>query len=157
MALLTWLQESALSIWISESSSILAFPTVLTLHTFGLMLLVGTSWALDLRLLGIARRIPIGSMRTLFPVMWTGFWISAATGSMLFTADATDKGTSLIFWSKLLFVAVGLATAVPIQRIVRGMSADPVAIGGTARLLAVTSLLAWAATITAGRLLAYFN
>ena len=48
-----------------ESPSVWAHPTVLTLHTMGMAVLVGASWVLDLRLLGIspqhpAVRLPLG-------------------------------------------------------------------------------------------------
>ena len=51
-----------------ESPSVWAFPTVLTLHTTGLAVLVGASWLLDLRLLGISNRnIPLSAFRWVFP------------------------------------------------------------------------------------------
>ena len=42
-----------------ESPSVWAFPTILTLHTTGMGILVGASWLLDLRLLGINRNVPL--------------------------------------------------------------------------------------------------
>ena len=44
MAFLTALHDSAFSTWIRESETVWAFPTVLTVHTFGMMLLVGCAW-----------------------------------------------------------------------------------------------------------------
>ena len=54
---LTAVENSAFSTWLRESNSIWAYPTVLTLHTIGLALLVGANAALDLRVLGVGRRI----------------------------------------------------------------------------------------------------
>ena len=155
MELLTWLEGSAVSTWVRESNTVWAYPTILTLHTFGLMVLVGASWALDLRLLGVARSIPLAPMQTLFPVMWIGFWINAVTGSMLFAADATSRGTSLLFLLKLFLIALGVATIFLIRRNVYGMRTEAATVSGTARLLALASVLLWIAAITAGRLLAY--
>ena len=93
MELFAWLESSALSTWVSEADTVWAYPTVLTLHTLGLGVLVGASAVVDLRLLGIAHRIPLGPMRSLFRFMWIGFWINAVTGSMLFAADATTDLT----------------------------------------------------------------
>jgi hypothetical protein len=45
---------------VRESRSIWAYPTILTLHTVGLALLAGLSIAVDLRMLGVARRVPTG-------------------------------------------------------------------------------------------------
>jgi len=53
MGFLAWLEALPLSIWVHESPSVWAQPTVLTLHTMGMGVLVGASWVLDLRLLGI--------------------------------------------------------------------------------------------------------
>ena len=96
MALLTWLESTGLSTWVREGESIWAFPTILTLHTFGLGLLVGANTIVNLRLLGIGRRVPLEPLRPLFSVMWGGFWLNAFTGSLLFAADATERGTSAV-------------------------------------------------------------
>lgn len=155
MALLASIEGSAFSTWLRESDSIWAFPTVLTLHTLGMMVLAGASSALDLRLLGIGRGIPIGSLRVLFPLMWGGFWLNLVTGSLLFCAYATTLGTVAMFFAKLFFVAVGVVTIVLIRREVYGTDAEPPAVSGAARGLAIASMLVWVAAITAGRLLAY--
>ena len=153
--MLTSLEQSAFSMWLLGSNSIWAYPTVLTLHTFGMMVLVGCALMIDLRLLGFGRAIPLQSIDRLFRVMWLAFALNAVTGTMLFVADATKRGTSLIFWVKLALVALGLVTAVLIRRGNFQGAAEPVVIGAAARRLAVVSLLAWSAAITAGRLLAY--
>jgi hypothetical protein len=152
---LTSLEQSAFSTWLLSSNSIWAYPTVLTLHTFGMMALVGAALMIDLRLLGFGRGIPLQSLDRLFRIMWAAFALNAVTGTMLFVADATKRGPSLIFWTKLSFVALGLVTAVLIRRRNFDTRVEPVVISGPARRLAVVSLLAWCAAITAGRLLAY--
>jgi hypothetical protein len=153
--ILAALDHSGFSTWLLGSNSIWAYPTVLTLHTFGMMVLVGACAVLDLRVLGFGRGIPLGSMQTLFRVMWGGFWLNLVTGSMLFVADATKRGTSTIFMVKLSLIALGVITIVLIKRDLYGKGPDPVTASGTARFLAIASLLVWSAAITAGRLLAY--
>jgi hypothetical protein len=120
-----------------------------------MMVLVGAAAMIDLRLLGFGRGIPIESMRTLFTVIWAGFWLNLVTGSMLFVADATKRGTSVIFLVKLGLIALGVVTLVLIKRKVYNAASEPVTVTGTVKLLALASLLLWAAAITAGRLLAY--
>ena len=39
--LLASIEGSALAVWTRESTSIWAYPTILTLHTFGLAIVVG--------------------------------------------------------------------------------------------------------------------
>jgi len=41
-------------------------------HTFGLALLVGANAVVDLRLLGVARAIPLAPLKRLFRIMWIG-------------------------------------------------------------------------------------
>lgn len=155
MELLTWVESLGVSVWVREAPTLLALPTILTLHTFGLMVLVGASWTLDLRLLGLGRSIPLEPMRALFAVMWGGFAVNAATGLLLFAADATNRGTSILFLFKMALVAAGVVVLRAIQRDVFGDNRDPVRVSGRARALAATSILVWIAVITAGRLLAY--
>jgi hypothetical protein len=153
MDILTALEASAFSTWLRESSTVWAYPTVLTLHTVGLAVLVGASWAVDLRVLGFAEGIPLAALERAFPAMWIGFWVNAISGALLFAADATTKGTTLLFMSKLGLVGVGVATIVMIRRTVYGHG-EP-RLGMAAKALAVASLVVWIAAIAAGRWMAY--
>ena len=141
--------------WLLSSNSIWAYPTVLTLHTFGMMVLVGAALMVDLRLLGFGRAIPISSMRNLFRIMWGAFWLNLVTGTMLFIADATKRATQPLFILKLALVAAGIVTIVLIKKNLFDGREEPIVVSGPAKRLAITSLLVWCAAITAGRLLAY--
>jgi hypothetical protein len=154
MAVLQWLETTRLSILIREGDTIWGYPTILTLHTFGMGLLVGPAAVIDLLLLGIGGRTPMAPMRQLFGLMWVGFWLNAITGTILFAAQATTRGTSALFLAKLLLVALGIATTVFIKRTVVDAPADQAA-RPNPKLLAFVSLFAWTATVTSGRLLAY--
>ena len=155
MEMLTALYNSALSTWIRESESIWAFPTVLTVHTLGMMLLVGCAWVVDLRLLGVARTVPLGPLRPLFRIMWAAFWINFATGVLLFLADPERKATSWLFWSKMALIVINLPLITRIEKAVFGDNPDPVSVSSGARQLAAASAMLWAGTIFAGRLLGY--
>jgi uncharacterized membrane protein len=89
--------------------------------------------------------------------MWAGFWLNLVTGSMLFAADATSRGTQWLFFVKMLFVITGIVTMVLIRRQVYGARTEPITVPASVRGLAALSLVAWVAAITAGRLLAYVN
>jgi len=155
MDLLSSLESSGFSTWLRESNSIWGYPMILTLHTVGLALLVGANTVLDLRLLGFAQRLPLEELARAFRIMWIGFWLNAVTGAALFAADATTRGTSRLFISKLFLVAFGVLVIVAIRRQVFGLTPDRPHVGATARVLAATSLAVWVAAITAGRLMAY--
>ena len=45
---LLWLESTAFSIWMRESSSLFAFPGILAVHTVGLAFIAGLNAALDL-------------------------------------------------------------------------------------------------------------
>lgn len=149
--LFLWLESTAFSVWVRESPSIFAFPVILALHTIGLGLLVGLNGALDLRLLGFVRQIPPGAFRVFLPVMWLGLWINLLSGVALLAAYPTKALTNPVFYLKLALIAAALV----ILRIVlrRGLT-DEVAPRGV-KVLAAASLVCWAASIAAGRLLAY--
>jgi len=153
--MLASLDQSAFSQWLLSSNSIWAYPTVLTLHTFGMMVLVGAALMVDLRLLGFGRAIPLSSMGRLFGVMWGAFWLNLVTGTMLFIADATKRATQPLFIVKLSLVALGIVTIVLIKRSMFDGRQEPLVITGSAKRLAIASLLLWCAAVTAGRLLAY--
>src|SRR4030095_10168869 len=88
MEFLASLEGSGFGTWLRESGSIWAYPAVLTAHTLGMGVLVGASAVLDLRLVGCAPRIPLEPLRSLFPIMWAGFWLNALNVVALFAADA---------------------------------------------------------------------
>ena len=83
----------------------LGYPAILTLHTIGLALLVGANIAVDLRLLGVARRGPLIALAPLFRVMWIGLALNTVSGILLFMADAVRKASQPIFLIKLACVA----------------------------------------------------
>jgi hypothetical protein len=148
---LDWIEATSIGVWMRESPSIWAFPTILTLHTTGMGILVGASWLLDLRLLGIGRSTPLSAFRWVFPAIAVGLIMNLVTGVFLFIKNAATWGTAVPFLVKMLLVVASVLLLLPIRKYVsRGEQAP-----GNIRLVAVASILAWAGAITAGRLLAY--
>lgn len=154
MELLAAIESTAFASWLRESPSIWAYPTILTLHTVGLALLVGPSWALDLRLLGAAPAIPLRALERTFPVMWAGFWINGVSGLVLFMTEASTKGATPLFATKLALIVVAVLTLVGLRRVVYRRAAEPV-VGPMARGLAILSIVLWIAAIGTGRWMAY--
>ena len=153
--MLASLDQSAFSMWLLSSNSIWAYPTVLTLHTFGMMVLVGAALMIDLRLLGFGRGNSSFVPGAAVSCDVGRLLAQPVTGTMLFIADASKRGTQPLFLIKLLLVASGIATIVLLRRHVFNGTKEPLVISGGAKRLAVTSLLVWSAAVTAGRLLAY--
>ena len=153
--LLSSLEASAFSTWVRESPSIWAYPTILTLHTVGLAVLVGANWMVDLRVLGFGRAVPLGVMSRAFPVMWAGFWLNALTGVVLFAADPIAKGTTAVFMWKLAIIAVGVAVTIALKRRLYGRGTALDAAGRGVKVMAAVSLAIWVAAIATGRWMAY--
>ena len=155
MGFLVWLESLPLSVWVHESPSVWAQPTVLTLHTMGMGVLVGASWVLDLRLLGISRNIPLSAFRWVFRAVAVSLFVNVVTGLMLFAGRATTWGVALPFFIKIGLVIASAATLLPLRSLVMRSDADTIEISSSTRLLAIASIVAWTSAITAGRLLAY--
>jgi hypothetical protein len=148
-----WLESTALSRWIVESPSLLAFPGILALHAIGMGFAVGISAVLDLRVLGVAPGVPFGEIRRFLPILWLGFWVNAVSGTLLLIAYPTKALTNPVFYLKLTLIAVAMVLLVRISRKVFATVDPP--ISSRLRNLATASLICWAGAITAGRLLAY--
>src|SRR3954463_8699905 len=136
MGLLVWLESLPLSVWVHESPSIWAQPTVLTLHTMGMAVLVGACWMLDLRLLGIGR-MPLSSFRWVFRAVAVALAVNVVTGVLLFMARASLWGTAFPFLVKILLVAASAATVLPLRSYVMAKDADQQPINGRMRMLAM--------------------
>jgi hypothetical protein len=151
-----WLEATPLSVWLREAPSIMVFPFILILHTVGLAFLVGANVAIDARVLGLARGVPLLSMRRYYRAMWAGFWVNAFSGILLLIAYPTKALTNPVFFLKLTLIAAALLVGRAIRRymlsgaVAAGVSAPPLL-----RRMAVMSLALWLVSITAGRFLAY--
>ena len=153
---LLWLESTAFSTWMRESTSIFAFPSVLALHTIGLGLIAGLNVALDLRILGFATLIPVPEFRRFVPLMWLGFWLNVTSGLALLAAYPTKALTNPVFYLKLGFIGVALVILKVVRRrlLTEGMAVTT-SVSRNFMILATASLVCWAGAITAGRLLAY--
>jgi hypothetical protein len=158
-----WLQSiegSAWASWLKESPSLWGYPMLLFLHTVGLSFTVGPSVAIDLRILGVGRRLPLAPFDTFFRVIWIAFAVNAMSGAVLFFSDATAKLENPAYLVKMTLVCVAAAITFAIRRrvfrpaAVDGASAE--ASSASNRYLAAASILCWFGAITAGRYIAYF-
>jgi hypothetical protein len=153
--MLAWLESTSIAVWLAESPSVWAMPTVLTLHTTGMAVLVGASWVLDMRLLGLNRNVPLSAYRWVFRAVAIGLVVNLLTGVLLFMKNATTWGTALPFLVKMVLVIGSAATILPIRKYVLNSGVALSEISSNARMLAIASIVTWSAAVTAGRLLAY--
>ena len=152
---LAFIESSDLSTWI-RGESMLAFPTIITAHTIGMGLLAGGSCAIDLRILGVARGIPLEGMRRFYPLLWLAFAVNAVTGALLVIGYPTKQLTNPLFYVKLSLVALAVWLVYRIgAEVLHAKDIDSKSVTARAKWLALASLAAWASLIIAGRLLEY--
>jgi hypothetical protein len=158
MEFLSYLEHLKFSVWALQSGSIWAYPTILTVHTIGMGIVAGIAAIINLRLLGVSPGIPIRPLEKLYPLMWSGFWINAVTGTTLMIADATTKLTNPDFYVKMVFVFSGVALiGIMRKKVFRDPNLDKGPVPAGVKQLAWLSLACWIGAITAGRLLAYLG
>jgi len=151
-----WLETTPFSMWIRDSPSVLAFPTILTLHTVGMGIVAGLSAAVDVRILGVAPGVPLSETQRFRPFLWFGFWLNAVTGVLLLVGYPTKALTNPLFYVKLALIAMAVAVQLAIERrVLRHPNVDVEGVPKRGKFLAAVSLGCWAAAIAAGRLLAY--
>jgi hypothetical protein len=139
--------------------SLWAFPIVETIHIAAFAIVVGSIVVLDLRLLGLSRRVPLGRLAS-HVLPWTlgAFGVAALSGLTMFTAHAADYLQSGVFMLKmgLILAAAVNAAALHMGAMQRSGAWDADA-GPPARVrvAAGASVLLWLGVIACGRLLAY--
>jgi hypothetical protein len=154
---LSAIEHSAFSTWVREDSSFWVYPGILFMHTVGVALVVGISAMIDLRLLGFARTLPVAPLERFFPVVWTGFWINAVSGTILLAANATAMFTNPVFYVKMLLIAIGVVDMALLRRVVFRAADPEKGIPASGKFLAAASLVLWFGATTAGRLMPYLG
>jgi len=151
------LQQSAFTDWFLGSPSIWAYPTVLTLHTVGMAILVGASFVINLRVLQVSGLIPLHRLQPLYRFVWIGFTINLVSGLILFITEAADRVVDPVFGVKMASIAVALALGVVVKRRAIDRMDAPQAATVQTRSLAAAALAMWTVAIVAGRLMAYLK
>jgi hypothetical protein len=150
------IEQTGFSTWIRESDSIFGFYFILLFHNFGLILLVGSSVIIDLRILGVAPGVPLKSLKPLFSIMLWGFVVGAITGILLLIGYPTKALTNPMFYAKLSVIALAVITMYRMKkRVFDDANLSETDMIATGKTLAKWSIGLWIASITAGRLLAY--
>jgi len=156
-----WLQNTRWALAISGSTW--AYPYVQLIHFTGLSLWVGTSVAVDLRLLGVGRRAaaadkPAAELSdALFFWNWFGFLIAVTGGFMLF---ATAASTFIVNPAFRLKVGVLLPLALIVHIVIQSQARawDRAAVKPlVARIAGLGEILFWFAIATAAASIPYFE
>jgi hypothetical protein len=156
----TWLHSTRLS-WAVAGGVPWIWPLCETLHFMGLALLMGVVSVFDLRMLGMAKGLPLGPLQRLMPWAILGFLINLTTGFMFFAGDPFQYIHNIAFGMKLLFI--GLAGVNVIMFYVTGLyrHVDNVGAGQdvpfAAKLIGAASLFLWVGVMYWGRMLPFIG
>jgi uncharacterized membrane protein len=82
---------------------------LMDLHFIGLVLIVGTIGIYNIRILGIAKQMPVAPLHRLLPWGLIGLGINVATGLAVFVGAPEDYTFNAVLWLKI--VALGLLGA----------------------------------------------
>ena len=139
------------------------WPICEMLHFIGMALLIGTVGLLDLRILGVAKGIPIARLERLISIGIVGFALNVTTGLVFVTGNVAGGPMAylgnLAFQIKMLLILIaGLNLAAyyftGIARAAAAVPADSDA-APAAKVVAAVSLLAWFGVIYFGRMIMY--
>jgi hypothetical protein len=157
-AFLKWLEASGLASRIRDS--LFLFPLLESIHVFGLALVFGTIAIIDLRLLGIAStERPFERMASdILKWTWAAFTLTAVTGALMFTTNATVYYHNFYFRTKmLLLVLTGvnmLVFELTVGRTIHRWDKAPSA-PRAGKAVAALSLIMWIGVIFMGRLIGF--
>jgi hypothetical protein len=152
------LEQSGLAAAIRQSTW--AYPAANVGHIVALTLFAASVAIMDLRLLGAFAASPPGAVvRPARRAAMLGLLLMAATGFMLFAAEASHVALNPVFQVKAALIALGILNALLIAGPAIAKIADSPAhapLPGRVRLAAAISLLIWISVAACGRLIAYF-
>jgi hypothetical protein len=142
--------------WVRDSAW--AFPFLQSWHFIGMTMLLGVVGAIDLRVLGIARAIPLAPLHRFLPLAFVGFGINLITGICFFCHDPWVYAFNPSFRIKMLLILLAGLNAVwfrlgvflDLERWGPGIEASPLA-----KVISALSILIWLGVITAGRYIAF--
>ena len=129
------------------------WPTCEILHFVGLCLLFGAALVVDLRILGVGKRLPLAALYQLLPVGVLGFSLNLATGMVFFVAMPRQY-IGFLFLLKMALVVLAAANLLYFtlaEDVWTAGERDHMPI--TARLAAASAILIWIGVLFCGRML----
>jgi hypothetical protein len=139
-------------LWLGQSTWRIA--GLLTMHLFGLTLLLGSVVLIGLNLIGLFQRqkAPAQLHREMKPVLLIGFVLMLVTGGLIFTGGAEAYFAGYWFRLKMMLLVAALLFQVTVYRVVTHVELALIA----RRITGLTLLLLWFGVACAGRAIAFF-
>lgn len=149
--MLEWLSDSAVARALTASATLYIFANAA--HILSIGLLVGSIIPLDLRILGLFGKAPLGVLGPfLSRTAMVGVALSIVTGAILFSVNAVEYAANPAFLTKLALLAIGIVNAV----VLHARSDWRAALEGndvpiSVKLSAGASIAIWLSALVAGR------
>ena len=136
------------------------WPTIESVHFIGLTLLFGSIAVWDLRLLGMAKSVPMAAFHRLVPFAVAGFAINAASGSMFLMTEPNQYLYNPAFHFKFLLLGLAGLNVLAFyatsywryRSVVPGADAPRFV-----KLFGAISLMCWTGVIVCGRLITFYR
>jgi hypothetical protein len=150
-----WLGSTSFAVWLGSSTWRIA--GLLSVHLFGLTLLLGSVLITSLNLLGLFQRYkPASRLRgEVRPVLLTGLALSMVTGALIFTGGAQPYYEGYWFRLKMVLLAITLLFHFTVYRAVSTAPAGRMSTL-TYRATGACLLMLWFSVAWAGRAIAFF-
>jgi hypothetical protein len=152
------LEQSGIAAAIRQSTW--TYATANVGHILALTLFAAAVAIMDLRLLGaFAASPPAAVVRPARRMAIVGLLLMAATGFLLFAAEATHVASNPVFQIKAALIGLGIVNALLVARVLAPALDETPALTplpARVRLAAGLSLAIWLSVAACGRLIAYF-
>jgi hypothetical protein len=152
-----WLRVTQLSLLFQKEVGWL-WPLCESLHFLGLSMLIGCAGFFDLRLLGLARSVPVQAAWKLIPWAKAALFVNFVTGLVFLISQPAQYATNVSMWFKILFLLVAGVNALVFERFyARRLFALPPHADTplAAKVIGGVSLVAWFAVLYFGRMVPY--
>ena len=158
--LLVWLEGSALG-HAMRNAGVWTYGIVNLTHILGVSSLFGSVLVLDLRLIGLWRRAPLGAIaRPTVPIATAGFIVAATSGVCLITTNGSEYVGNPFLLIKFPAIFLGVVNVAILSRLPAWKARETREVTESEqRVLSVfgaISLLSWLTAIGAGRLIGYW-
>jgi hypothetical protein len=136
-------------------SSMWVWPILEDLHFIGLIVLLGTIGVLNLRILGVMKRLPVGPFHRFIPWGIAGFGLNVVTGFLFYLGMPGFYVLNFVFQLKLFTIVLAGAILLLFYCSSAFRSLEQIGPGedapALAKVIALSSLILWLAVIVLGR------
>jgi hypothetical protein len=133
-----------------------AAPGGESIHFLGMSLSIGVLLAINLRIIGLMRKVPFAHLHRLLPWGMLGFGANLITGMLFFIGSPAQYLGAVFYWKVALLMAAGVNYLyLTVARSV--WTGDQRGFGIVDKAMAVGSIVCWLGILYAGRMLPFLG